>query len=51
MMEMMVMSAITPAATPSSDTQVMKETKKLCSRASEYRRPTKTGAGWNIRGD
>ena len=25
----------TPSATPSSDTQVMKETKKLCSRASE----------------
>ena len=34
-----------PAATPSSDTQVMKDTKKLCSRASEYRRPTKTGRG------
>jgi hypothetical protein len=30
-----VISAATPTATPSSDTQVMKETKKLCSRASE----------------
>ena len=46
-----VINASTPSATPSSDTQVMKETKKLCSRASEYRRPTKTGTGWNIRGD
>ncbi len=35
MTEMTVISAITPSATPSSDTQVMKETKKLCSRASE----------------
>ena len=41
----------TPTATPSSDTQVIKETKKLCSRASEYRRPTKTGRGWNMSGD
>jgi hypothetical protein len=30
-----VISAATPTATPSSDTQVMNETKKLCSRASE----------------
>ena len=51
MTESTVISASTPAATPSSDTQVMKDTKKLCSRASEYRRPTKTGTGWNIRGD
>jgi len=29
------MRIVTPIATPSSDTQVMNETKKLCSRASE----------------
>ena len=51
MTESTVISASTPSATPSNETQVMKETKKLCSRASEYRRPTKTGTGWNIRGD
>ena len=45
MTEITVINARTPRATPSSDTQVMKETKKLCSRASEYRRPTKTGRG------
>jgi hypothetical protein len=44
-------SAQTPTATPRSDTQVMNETKKLCSRASEYRRPTNNGAGWNMRRD
>ncbi len=30
-----VIRAATPSATPSRDTQVMKDTKKLCSRASE----------------
>jgi len=30
-----VISAATPTATPSSDTQLIKDTKKLCSRASE----------------
>ena len=50
MTESTVMSAATPTATPSSDTQLIKDTKKLCSRASEYRRPTKTGRGWNMRG-
>ncbi len=35
MTESTVISASTPNATPSSDTQVMNETKKLCSRASE----------------
>ncbi len=33
--ESTVISAATPTATPSNDTQVMKDTKKLCSRASE----------------
>ncbi len=35
MTEITVIRASTPSATPSNDTQVMKETKKLCSRASE----------------
>ena len=30
-----VIRAATPRATPNSETQVMKDTKKLCSRASE----------------
>ncbi len=30
-----VINAATPSATPTSETQVMKDTKKLCSRASE----------------
>ncbi len=33
--EITVIRASTPKATPSKDTQVMKETKKLCSRARE----------------
>jgi hypothetical protein len=45
MTESTVISASTPMATPPSDTQVMNDTKKLCSRAREYRRPTKTGTG------
>ena len=49
--ESTVIRAATPTATPSSDTQLIKDTKKLCSRASEYRRPTKTGRGWNMSGD
>ncbi len=35
MTDKIVIKAATPKATPMSDTQVMKDTKKLCSRASE----------------
>src|ERR1700680_3655368 len=44
-----MMTAATPTATPNSETQVMKETKKPCPRGTEYRKPTNIETGWNTR--